>query len=233
MGASEDSSRPIPWFDRSVRAYLASAYPTNHRYRVVGRRLWPTWKLRTRYRRIRVLYPRPLVSLVDLSSSLGYFVLQAALRESCPRVLGIDLHEPDLRVSEVVRDQLGLASVRLERLRLHELSARIEAFGGPFQTALVLNVYHYLYFGSTRSPEHYESHAEIFESLRSVCSGTLVFSNCVELGQLPENVRRRAREQGRDAGYDERSVRTAAERWFTIEEHGKLGRRPLWRLTAR
>ena len=132
-----------------------------------------------------------------------------------------------------MRDHLALASVRLEVLRLEELAARIDAFGGPFEVALLVNVYHYLYFGSRDDPHYLDSHDAIFDALRAVCSGTLVFSNCTSLEQLPNNVRERARAQGRATGYDTSSLRAAAERRFRVEEHGHLGRRPLWRLTAR
>jgi len=219
--------------DPMLRSYLASAYPRNHRYRVLGGRAWPGYRLYVRYRRISALYPRPLESLVDLSSSLGYFVLDAAARFGCGRVLGIDLHEPDLQATTAVRDHLGLPQVRLERMRLHELAERIEDFGGTFQTALLVNSYHYFYFGSRRSPERYETHEQIFEALAAVCSGSVVFSNCVEPEQLPPHMLGRARSQGRTEAYHERDIRAAAEKHFLVEEHGVLGRRPLWRLIAR
>jgi hypothetical protein len=237
MAASEPrlarASAPCPPLDRQLRAYLADSYPRNQNYRVLGDRLWPSWRLWRRYRRIRALYPTPLESLVDLSASKGWFVLHAAGPLGCPRALGIDVHAPDVAVCDAVRDHLGLAGARFELLRLHELAERLAAFGGPFQLALVVNLYHYLYFGSGRASERYGSHEEIFGLLRALVSGTVVFGGCVELEQLPRHVRAMAVEQGRERGYDARSIRAAAERFFRVEEHGRLGRRPLWRLVAR
>ena len=229
--AGTGSERPA--LDAHVRAYLADSYPRNQNYRVLGRRLVPSWRLWRRYRRIRALYPRPLESLVDLSASKGWFVLHAAGPLACPRALGIDVHAPDVAVCDAVRDHLGLSSARFALLRLHELAGRLDAFGGPFQLALVVNLYHYLYFGSARSCERYGSHEEIFGALRAITSGVVVFGGCVELDQLPRHIRAMAVEQGRERGYDARSIRAAAERFFAVEEHGRLGRRPLWKLVAR
>lgn len=233
--AGEASATRRTPLEAPVRAYLADSYPRNQNYRVLGGRLVPSWRLWRRYRRIRALYPRPLASLVDLSASKGWFVLHAAGVLGAERALGIDVHAPDVAVAEAVREHLGTVGARFEALRLHELAQRIDAFGGPFQVLLVVNLYHYLYFGSARASERYESHEQIFRMLRAVCAegGVVVFSGCVELEQLPGHIRALAREQGRARGYDARAIRAAAQPFFTVEEHGRLGRRPLWRLVAR
>lgn len=224
---------PPPPLDATTRAYLARTYPKNHTYRVVGGRLVPTWRLWTRYRRLRALYPDAPTSLVDLSACKGWFCLHAAQRLGLERVVGIELHADDLAASRAARDHLGLERVRLEDLRLHELASRVDAFGGPFDVSLVVNLYHYLFFGSRRSDEHYGTHDEIFRLLRTVTRGTLVLSNCTEVGQMPRHMQAMAHEQGRAAEYTTGAIRAAAERWFDVEEHGTLGKRPLWRLVAR
>ena len=212
----------MPSLTPETRRYLRKEYPHNHIYRVGFGRLWPSLDLARRARKIEALYPPGLESLVDLSVSKGYFALHAGRRATRPRVLGID-----------VSAHLELDNVRSEILRLHELGERLDEFGGPFQTVLAINMYQFLYFGSTTEPEHYESHDEIFELLRSVCSDTVVFSNCVSFERLPPWLKRRAEDQGRADDYVEASIRRAAEGYFAVEDRGMLGSRPLWKLTTR
>lgn len=231
--AAEQRRAVRPALERAARAHLASAYPRNQNYRVLAGRLVPSWRLWRRYRRIRALYPRPLGSLLDLSSSKGWFVLHAAAALGARRALGIDVHPPDLAAAEAARAHLGLEGARFERLRLHELAARADTFGGPFDVVLVVNLYHYLYFGSARASERYGSHEEIFAHLRALAAGTVVFSGCVELDELPRHVRAMAEAQGRARGYGAAAIRAAAEQGFAVEEHGRLGKRPLWKLVAR
>jgi hypothetical protein len=215
-----------------TRRYLAREYPHNHCYRVVLGRLWPNRQLRRRARRIEALYPPALESLVDLSVSKGYFALHAGLRPGRPRVLGIDVNETAVELTNGVSDHLALDNVSAETIRLHDLATEIESFGGQFQTALAINMYQYLYYGGITEPAYYETHEEIFELLGKVCSGTLIFSNCVEFDRLPPWVRETAQAQDRVITYSEDRIRAAAEAHFHIEECGLLGRRPLWKMTA-
>lgn len=224
---------PATPLDPATRAYLADSYPRNHNYRLCFSRLVPSWRLYRRYRKIRALYPAPLESLGDLSCNKGYFALHAAERLACPRVLGIDVSERDVEASRAARAALDQEHVRFEVATPSELAARLDEFGGPFQTTLLINVYHYLYLGSRSDPRHLDSHAAIFEVLRALTSDTLVFSNCTELEQLPRHLREMAREQGRAEDYTEAAIRAAAEPFFEIEPRGTLGKRPLWRLRAR
>lgn len=226
------ASSPPP-LDPAIRSYLADSYPRNHNYRILRGWLVPSWRLFWRYRRIQSLYPSPLTSLVDLSSNKGYFCLHAAQRLHCSRVLGIDVSERDVLVSIAAREHLRQTNVHLEQRTPSELATSIERFGGPFQTALLINVYHYLFFGSRSDPRHFDSHAEIFRALRTVCDGTLVFSNCTSLEQLPKHLRAIAESQGRAEQYTQERILEAAACFFDVEQHGRLGRRPLWRLIAR
>lgn len=219
--------------DAAVAAYLRTSYPRNHRYRVVGQRLVPSWRLWRRDRAIRRTYPAGSTSLLDLSVSMGWFALTARRRRGFERVLGIDVHEPDLAAARAVRDHLGLSDVRFERLRLHELAADVDAFGGPFDVVLCINLYHYLVIGSRRLSERYASHAEAFEHLAAVTRGALVFSNCTTLQRLPGHLRALAVEAGVAADYTPEAIRAAAAPWFELEDLGRLGTRPLWRLVRR
>jgi hypothetical protein len=222
----------MPDLNRQTRRYLADSYPHNHTYRVIKGRVWPGWQLYKRARRLTPLYPKPLTSFLDLSVSKGYFAIEAALRPGQPRVLGIDVNPSETDAARAVSHHLGLESVHLQTLLLHELAEQIDAYGGPFQTALLINTYQYHYYGSLLESQHYDSHDEIFRALRAVCNGTLIFSNCVDFVRLQGNVKRRAHAQGRHEHYTPEIIREAAQPYFSIEERGRLGRRPLWRLSA-
>tara|TARA_R110002095_G_scaffold167569_3_gene145400 strand:+ start:83 stop:619 length:537 start_codon:yes stop_codon:yes gene_type:complete len=176
--------------------------------------------------------------MLDLSCSKGWFVLQALRRHGFERALGIDVHAPDLEATEAVRQHLlpdapALARLQLQPWRLADVVERIEDLGGPFEVVLCINLYHYLALGSRRLPEVTGSHESIFEQLSRVCGGTLIFSNCVTLDQLPKHMADRARELGLAESYTAERIRAAAAKWFDIQDHGRLGKRPLWTMVRR
>ena len=155
-----------------------------------------------------------------------------AARSGATRVLGIDVADQDLAASRAALDTLGHQAVLLRRAHLHELVATDPP---PFDLALLVNTYQYLFFGSRREPHGYRSHTAIWDHLAALVrpGGVLVFSNRVTLARCPNNVKERAEELGIGHLYHEDAIRAAAERHFTIEERGKLGRIPLWRLVRR
>jgi hypothetical protein len=217
---------------QETRQYLAKSYPSNHCYRFLGQRIIPGWSLFRRWRRISALYPRPLTSFIDLSVCKGYFVIQAA-SAGVPRVMGVDVDEGAVRVTGEVLDYLGLDQVDLRVASLEEVAAATAESGQPFQTALLVNTYQYLSFGSPMDTS-VRSNDEIFGLLRSICDGVLLFSNCLTFEELPPGVQRRVAEEGFDAsGYNPTAIRQTAENYFEIEEAGYLGKRPFWRMTAR
>ena len=114
------SARPA--LDADVARYVASSYPHNADYRVLAGRLVPRWKLWRRARRLTAGYTTPLRSLLDLSASKGWFVLEAAGRASCERALGIDVHAPDLDAARAVAAHLGRERARFELTTLRELA---------------------------------------------------------------------------------------------------------------
>ena len=221
----------VPTLDRTQRRYLAHSYPHNHDYRIVGSRLVPGWKLWRRQGRLRALYPRAPESLVDLASCKGWFVLQAA-RAGCTRALGIDVFERDLEASRAAADHLAL-DARFEKRRLDELADEISGGAPAFEVALLVNAYQYLYFGSDRDERPVLDHRALFERMRRVCHGSLIFSNRIDLDRLPGNVQRRAAALGAADGYNADAVHAAAQEFFGVEEHRPLGRIPLWVLRAR
>jgi SAM-dependent methyltransferase len=207
--------------NEATRAHLADSYPHNHDYRVVGSDMRAKWKLARRWRRLRRHWPSDIGSFLDIGCSKGFFVLQAAHRGAA--ALGIDIHEADLAACEAVREHLGLEDARFQHKTLDELSAE----GESFELVHLVNTYHYLYFGSDRGPAIASDHSVIFERLAAVTSGTLIFSNCENFERCPAWIKEHASAEEK-ADYTPEALRSAASKWFEIEEHKDLGKRPLW-----
>lgn len=222
------SSRPA--LDPKIAAHVSDSYPHNSDFRVIGDKLKPRWKLRRRLTPVRALYPDTLTDLLDLSSSKGYFVLEAATRAECRRTLGIDVHEPDIEASRGVADHLNLKKARFECQTLRGLSESIDEFGGPFRTVLLLNTYPYHFFGSDRAEATAPDHGELFRLLASVAADRLIFSNRTKFSALPRHIVARAEEQGLTERYDPDQIREGAAPYFEIEEQRPIKKIPLWLL---
>ncbi len=212
--------------------YLRASYPNNHNYKVKKTRLIPTRELAKRYNRVRDLLPQPLTSFLDIGSSKGFFVFAAGEDPNCTRCLGIDVYQYDIDVCRWLQEHLHKDKVRFEFLRLHELADRIDEFGGPFQTVLMLNMYQYLYFGSVRNPDRYLDHDEIFKYLRKICSERIIFNNRVNLADC-QNVEQIEKASEHSQNYSEEKIITAASHYFNVVPHGKIGHYPLWTMDVK
>jgi hypothetical protein len=217
-----------------VGSFVENSYPQNHTFVASGSRLLPKRKLAVRVAHLSRHYPAPLESLVDLSCSKGFFTFHAAAARGCPRVLGVDLDEQCLRACRSLNERFSLRSqVNFARLTLPELARRIDEFGGPFQTALLINTYQYLVFGSSVAPAASHDHFEIFRLLRQVCSGRVIFHNRLWFADLQSDPQERARREGTGCVYSPTVIREAAEQCFRVTPLDPWSRRPLWLLDAR
>ncbi len=212
--------------------YAENAYPSNHTYQIRKGLLVPKRELAKRHNQIRKLYPKPLTSLLDTSSSKGFFVFDAAKEPTCTRALGIDIRDYDIDFSNTMKQHTNVQRAQFARISLHELAARIDEFGGPFQTILMINSYQYFYFGSDICPESYATHEEIFRHLRTLCSGRVIFNNRVNVEDCQNS------QQVQDAPqkaehYSRLEIYAAASKYFTISEHGKIGKYPLWAMDVK
>jgi hypothetical protein len=217
-----------------IRAFVADSYPHNHTFIASGSQLLPKRKLADRVAKLSRHYPAPLASLLDLSCSKGFFAFHAAAKLECPRVLGIDLDTECLDACQSLNGRFALRSrVNFSRLALPELAERIDEFGGPFQTALLINTYQYLVFGSSVAPAASHDHFEIFRLLRQVCSGRLIFHNRLLFSDLQSDPQERARQEGIGCDYSPAVIHEAALRYFRITPLDPWSRRPLWLLDAR
>ncbi len=222
-----------PRFTDEIAAYVADSYPRNHNYRIVNGQLRPNCRLSTRNRKLQRLIPASFSSLLDICCSKGYFVLSAAMQPQCERALGLDVIDRELEASRAVKAHLEVERASFERLRLHELAERIDEFGGPFEVAMLVNAYQYLYFGSMIDSSAYFSHDEIFRLIRTVCDGRLIFNNRTELHRCQDYCKEAAQREGHEHKYSTEQILDAASKYFTVNQCGRIGRYPLWSLDAR
>jgi hypothetical protein len=213
--------------------YIEFSYPSNHTYKIVNDKLIPKHKLASRYKKIHKLLPKNLTSLVEVGCSKGFFVFSGSEFSGYTRGLGIDVNQYDIEVCRWVKEKIHNSNTTFEKMQLHELASRIDEFGGPFQTVLVLNTYQYLYFGSDAFPECYLNHDAIFQCLRSICSGRVIFNNRIALTDC-QNVKRIAQaEQQCRMNYSEVQALAAASQYFTVTRQGKIGKYPLFTLDVK
>src|SRR3990167_68741 len=212
--------------------YAEFAYPSNHTYKITHRKLSPKRKLNQRYNKIRTLFPTPLTSLADIGCSKGFFVFSASHYPSCTRSMGIDITDYDICFCRQVQSYLDHQNVQFENLKLHEFANRINEFGGPFQTVLLLNIYQYLYFGSDRFADHYLDHHLIFKNLRDICNQRIIFSNRVNWSDCQNDHWINLAGQKR-LDYSEANIMEAASDFFNVSKQGYIGRYPLWTLDAK
>ena len=218
--------------DHEVLQYLQSSYPHNHNYVLNQGKLIPGRRLAKRYSAITSNYPAGMQTLLDLSCSKGYFTLDAIESYGCKSSMGIDVVAKELEACAAVKKYLGNETSHFEEMRLHELALQIDDFGGPFDTALVINSYQYLYFGSNRFKEAYLSHNDIFRDLRKVCKGRVIFNNRIELEKLQRYPAKIATSTAMTEIYDTETVFVAASEYFKVDRIGKIGKYPIWTMDA-
>jgi hypothetical protein len=207
---------------------MLDTYPSNHVYSIRQGQLKPGKQLAKRVSFVQRFYPEPMESLLDIGCAQGYFVMDCAKRFPVSRSLGIDVDEKYIQTANEITAHLRLPNARFARCYLGELSENLDAFGGPFQTVLFLNTYHYLYFGSGKDSFAYRNHRHIFQMLRSVTSFRVIFSSPLEIQDCPSFVQKLSRE----GEYTEKAIFDAAGEFFTLEKIGKLANRPACVLTV-
>lgn len=213
--------------DEEYKSYISVAYPSNHTFKLRNKTLIPKSKLAARYQKILKLFPDPLTSLMEIGCSKGFFVLSAANFATCTRCLGIDVNSYAITVCNWLKEQLNAKNSHFAKMQLHELAARIDEFGGPFQVVLIQNTYQYLYFGSDSFPTRYLDHEIIFQYLSKICNGRIIFNNRTEINDC-QNVKR-IEDVSTNArlNYSTENLIKAASPYFAVKDYGKIGRYPL------
>jgi hypothetical protein len=207
--------------------YIKLGYPSNHTYQIKNNKLIPNYKLAARYRKIKKLLPKNLTSLGEVGCSKGFFIFSATLHPQCTRGIGIDVNPYDIEVCNWVKETVGSTRTSFAKMQLHELTPRIEEFGGPLQTLLILNTYQYLYFGSDSFPECYLDHDAIFKNLRKICTQRIIFNNRIDLADCQNGARIAEASDESKGNYTEEKALEAASKYFVVQKHGRIGKYPL------
>ncbi len=212
--------------EKEINQHL-KGYPRNHNYMISQKKLIPSFKLYERLRPVTALYPKPLKSFIDIGCCRGFYTLYAANQPSCYISVGVDVYEPFVRIPNIVREYLGQKKSSFYMASLDMVSGNPEAYGGPFQTVLLIGLYHYLFWGSSLCSDAYGSHHEIFRRLSRICTDRLIISGRLEVDQLPRIEKAKAKASGKIAQYNTDCFLRAAEEFFEVHKAGFLGAYPL------
>jgi hypothetical protein len=221
----------LPAHVKEYLKYLKSASPGPYQYKIKRNKLIPLRKLNQCYKRLSELIPDPLTSFAQIGSARGFFVLKASENPDCTRSLGIDSRSYNIGVCRWAKEYLGKHNARFELINLEELAKRIEEFGGPFQTVLILDTYSELYFGNASNPGLLD-HDAIFKSLSQICSERIIFNNGVNLVDCPhlESINRNSPQS---LNYSEEKIIEAASQYFNVVPYGSFNGYPLWTIDVK
>jgi hypothetical protein len=215
---------------RAFRNQELTGYPNNHNYRVLNGEIVPSFNLYCRWRVLSALYPQELQSILDLGSCKGFFVMEAASRPSCRKAIGIDIHQPYILLANKVKALIRLDKADFRVCQLNNIIEDPNSFGTPFQTILIINTYHYMFWGSNINQHASYSHSKILSHLAQICSDRIIFSNPLEINDCPGLVQRTSEDHHSRIEYTRERFLAAASDLFTVEEKGWLGKRILYLL---
>ena len=206
---------------------LLCGYPRNHNYRICNNKLAPGLRLYERLRLVNSACPQKLESFLDIGCCRGFYVAKAAGQPDCHISVGIDVHEPFISAAEKVKQSLKLTNAYFYLATLDDLAGRLEDYGGPFQTVLNIGTYHYLFWGSSLSPNAFYSHREILSRFDKICTDRVIFSARLEVNRLPDGVREKARQHKNVGAYNTADFLKSAQEFFDVRKVGYLGTYPL------
>ena len=197
-------------------------------------RLRTTFGMHQRWRIVSRLYPDPLTSLLDIGCCRGWFVLQAAMRPGCEKAVGVDVVPGFIDAADAAKARVGLDNAAFHHAFLDDIAGDAARFQTPFQTVLLINTYHYLYWGSYYSSTHWADHDFLLRTLAGICTDRLIFMGPTEVADCPQDVRDRAAERPEwAAGFTTERFFEAASRHFEVTPADHIGLRPLFVLTRR
>ncbi|HEX8325646.1 MAG TPA: class I SAM-dependent methyltransferase [Tepidisphaeraceae bacterium] len=200
-----------------------------HVYEVAGTDSLTTFGLHQRHAIVDSLYPKPLTSLLDIGCCRGWFVLKAAEKPTCERATGIDVVEGFIEAAQQGKALLKADKVDFHYAFLDDLLGDPVKFRTPYQVVLLLNTYHYMYWGSDYSPRHWADHEFLLKSLASVCTDRIIFMTPLEVDECPGDIKERAKAHPDwGAAYTEENFMRIASKYFDVTPHGHMGERPLY-----
>ena len=202
---------------------------TRHVYTIADGQVFTTFQMDQRWRKVLRLYPATLTSLLDIGCCRGWFVIKAALEPQCERATGVDVVQGFIDAANEAKGELKLEKAQFEYAFLDDIANAPQRFRTPYQTILLLNTYHYLFWGSDYSEKHWADHDFLWRTLASICTDRVIFMSPLEVSECPSDIRGRAgRHPEWAARYTAEQVLAAAAKYFDVALETYLGRRPLY-----
>lgn len=208
---------------------------TRHTYRIADGKTFTTFQMDQRWQIVSRLYPERLTSLLDIGCCRGWFVIQAALRAECEKALGIDVVQGFIDSANEAKDALDLGDKAMfDYAFLDDLANNPDKYHTPYQTIVLLNTYHYMYWGSGYSDKHWADHEYLLRTLSDICTDRIIFMSPLEINDCPSDIARRAREHPEWApNFTTKAFLEVAERYFDVSHQSYLGLRPLYLMKKR
>jgi hypothetical protein len=141
--------------------------------------------------------------------------------------VGIDVYEPFIKISQKIKAYLDIEKAQFHLATLDEVCNNRESYGGTFQVVLLLGTYHYLFWGSARCSNGFQSHGEILSRLSRICSNRIIFSARLETNRLSKDIQKKAEMDKDKYSYTTHEFLECAEEYFDIHKAGYLGKYPL------
>jgi len=208
---------------------MSIGHRTRHTYRVAGNEVLATGEMELRWKIVASLYPEKLTSLLDIGCCRGWFIVKAAMLPECERALGIDVVPEFIDAANQARRLLNLDKARFEYAFLSDLERDPQKYELPYQTIVLINTYHYMYWGSVYCPTHWPDHDYMLRTLASMCTDRVLFMSPLEVGDCPSDIAERAREHPDWAEqYTTAKFLEIAGRYFDVSLENHLGVRPLY-----
>ena len=99
----------------------------------------------------------------------------------------------------------------------------------PYQTIVLLNTYHYMYWGSGYSDKHWADHEYLLGTLAGICTDRVIFMSPLEIEHCPSDIARRAKQHPEWApNFTTEKFLEVAGKYFDVTHEGYLGIRPLY-----
>ena len=214
-------------FEKELNQTLIG-YPSNHNYVIYNKKMFPRFQLFERFQYITSLFPEKLESLLDIGCCRGFYVFKAAHYPTCNLSVGIDVYEPFIAISQKIKAYLNVDKAQFHLATLEEVCNNRESYGGTFQVVLLLGTYHYLFWGSAKFSNGFESHSEILSRLAKICSDRVIFSARLETNRLSKDIQNKAQMDKDKYAYTTHEFLESAQEYFDIHKAGHLGIYPLF-----
>src|SRR4029079_7652639 len=105
----------------------------------------------------------------------------------------IDVWQEVIDASTRARDLLKLKNAEFYFGVLNDVVENKARYRPPYQTIILVNTYHYMYWGSNYSPTHWPDHEYMLKTLSDICTDRIIFMSPLEVDECPSEIGWRAK----------------------------------------